>query len=406
MMRATLEEILMRTTGTRIAILAVAVVAAVLADPSIASAQRRGGTVYYQVTYEDGDVADLSKIPSTDRNIRRVVRILRLNRGDRGLRSLSTEETTFVSSGGRTYRDELTWNGKAWVLHEQVRQAQPTTTKATSSGDPNTADAAKTLKTLLAEQRALAAKRVKTYAQRLAKQTAARKAAEKALAEAKDENAQAVARGKVKSAKALETQLETLLALSRQTLKTLEDDDTKFGKPTGKVVTADKVPPLKKDGGGGVAEPISETHVMPHRVQVWRAPLTRTLKKNDGPTTYRVSMAHPEAGALGEFYYVAYADTDGDGQPDKLIARSPLARATEAGDWTSWSFASNQERIYVGNALPRARGSMYAERFEKQSQWVGMGDRPWVSDTFGAAPAARGWPFLSNLRIEVQVPWD
>ena len=47
MMRTTLEEILMRTTGTRIAILAVAVVAAVLADPSIASAQRRGGTVYY-----------------------------------------------------------------------------------------------------------------------------------------------------------------------------------------------------------------------------------------------------------------------------------------------------------------------------------------------------------------------
>ncbi len=396
----------MRTTGTRIAILAVAVVATALADPSIASAQRRGGTVYYQVTYEDGDVADLSKIPTTDRNIRRVVRILRLNRGDRGLRSLSTEETTFVSSGGRTFRDELTWNGKAWVLHEQVRKAQPTTPKATSSDDPNTADAAKTLKTLLGEQRTLAAKRVKTYAHRLAKQRAVRKAAEKALAEAKDENAQAAARQKVKSAKALETQLEKLLTLSRQTLKTLEDDDTKFGKPTGKVVTAEKVPPLKKTGGGGVAEPISETHIMPHRVQVWRAPLRRTLKKNDGPMTYRVSMAHPEAGALGEFYYVAYADTDGDGQPDKLIARSPLARATEAGDWTNWSFASNQERIYVGNALPRARASMYAERVEKQSQWVGMGERPWVSDTFGAAPGVRGGPFLSNLRIEVQVPWD
>ncbi len=398
----------MRTTRVRIAILAVAAIAAVLADPPNASAQRRGGTVYYQVTYEDGDVADLSKIPTTDTNIRRVVRILRLNRGDRGLRSLSTEDTTFVSSGGRTYRDELTWNGKAWVLHEQVREAQPTrpAPKATPSDDPNTADAAKTLEKLLAEQRSLAAKRVETYAHRLTKQTAVRKAAEKTLAEAKDEDAQVDARRKVQSAKAMETQLEKLLSLSRQTLKTLKDDDTKFGEPTGKVVAAEDVPPLKETSGGGVAKPISQTHVMPHRVQVWRAPLRRTLKKRDGPATYRVSMAHPEAGALGEFYYVAYADTDGDGQPDKLIARSPLARSAEAGNWTSWSFRSDQERIYVGNALPRARASMYAERLQKQSQWVGMGARPWVSDTFGAAPGVRGWPFLSNLRIEVQVPWE
>jgi hypothetical protein len=402
----TLKETPMRKRRAQAVSFTAVLAVTVLAGTSPVSAQRRGGTVYYQVTHKDGDVTDLAKVPTTDKNIRRVVRITRINEGDRGLRALSTEDTTYVSSGGRTYRDELTWNGKAWVLHEEVRKAQPKVVAPQRDGaDANTAS--KTLEELLAEQRKRTAARVKTYARRLKKQVAKRKAVEKAVEDADDDDAKAAARRRLKTARAVEKQLETLLSLSRQTLKTITGKETRFGDPTGKVTIVEDPPPLKGKTGAGVAKPVSKTHVMPHRVQVWRAPLKRILRKDkEGRRTYRVSMAHPEAGALGEFYYVAYADTDNDGQPDRLIARSPLARATEAGEWTSWSFRTDHERVYVGNALPHARASMYAERIKRKGQWVGLGDRPWVSDTFGAAPAVRGWPFLSNLRIEVQVPWD
>ncbi|MCX6348058.1 MAG: hypothetical protein NTV79_00940, partial [Candidatus Aureabacteria bacterium] len=68
--------------------------------------------------------------------------------------------------------------------------------------------------------------------------------------------------------------------------------------------------------------------------------------------TMRVEAAHALAGEKGGFWIVAYTDDDNDLIPDREIAKSDYLRATNSGEWSSYTFTTRAERVYVGIAWP------------------------------------------------------
>ena len=115
-------------------------------------------------------------------------------------------------------------------------------------------------------------------------------------------------------------------------------------------------------------------------------------------------MAHPEAGRFGAFHYVAYADTDGDGAPDRLIGNSPLAVAALPGAWTGWNFQTAAESVFVGNTWPHPRTAVYyCPSADAPAGWKGVGGDVYVSSVFGGVPswASPYGPYLSNLQVWV-----
>jgi len=71
----------------------------------------------------------------------------------------------------------------------------------------------------------------------------------------------------------------------------------------------------------------------------------------------KVEIAHGAAGEEGGFQIVAYADTDGDSQPDREIARSDFLIGGETGDWSSFEFRTGEEKIFVGNIWPEGKNT-------------------------------------------------
>jgi len=66
----------------------------------------------------------------------------------------------------------------------------------------------------------------------------------------------------------------------------------------------------------------------------------------------KVEIAHAVPGEDGGFHIVAYGDRNGDGNPDKEIARSPFVVGEEAGKFSSFEFDTSDEVIFVGCAWP------------------------------------------------------
>lgn len=69
--------------------------------------------------------------------------------------------------------------------------------------------------------------------------------------------------------------------------------------------------------------------------------------------TIKIEAAHAADGAAGGFWLVAFADTTGDGHPDRSIARSDYLTVETAGEWSSLEFeAPKGKRIFVGLHWP------------------------------------------------------
>ena len=81
-----------------------------------------------------------------------------------------------------------------------------------------------------------------------------------------------------------------------------------------------------------------------HNVQTWK--IKPEKKRSDDIV---LKIAHAAPGMKGTFRMVAYADTDNDGAPDKLIARTPFLEVKEAGSWSTWTFHAEEEIVFVGN---------------------------------------------------------
>ena len=356
---------------------------------------QRGRVVYYQVTYADGTTRDLSAVPTTRQNIRRVVRVLREEDGQKGAEILSTgpQVLTYVNRG-QTYRSDLRWSGSAWVAPEDTRRpappkpapAAPMTTPAARPAAP--AETQTDVRHAQVELVALSQTLLATHQ----KLTALERSLKAPAGDAPNRPAPAE-----QVAAARQAVREALLAVieTARKLSPAPSADAKAPPASGNVSDATSRP---AGAAAGIARPIDDVAVLPYRRQVWKLPPATSER------TCTVSIAHPEAGAFGEFYYVAYADTTGDGRPDKLIARSPAARARRAGQWTQWAFTTAERDVFVGKAWSRPNASHYhSTAITVRDHWRGLSQQAYVAANLWGH---RGWhrlgaPCLANVRVWV-----
>ncbi|MGC9453618.1 MAG: hypothetical protein ACP5HU_02030 [Phycisphaerae bacterium] len=341
--------------------------------------------VYYQVTRQDGTIEDVSRIPQSDEGIRRVLRISRYEGPDRGYELLSTDRPLTVIDRGRTERHELIWQDGAWVAPADVEQRrreqlrQKMSNRPRQEVDPAEAERLELQLRILREH-------MEDLDQRLTE-------AEDRLLEVRGAEGEQAAREQLRELLVERVRLEEIIARLECRLAAARGELTEFPEPLG------QVQPYRPDEQGtpdmGVAEPLDETAVVPHGVQAWKLP------EGQGRRRIRIAAAHPEAGAFGALVYIVYADTDGDGKPDSLLARSPVARADRPGRWSSWSFETEHPRVFAGCAPMGKDNTMYFRPMgSRRDNWVGADD-VYVSDCIEVMPCRRGRSFLSNVRIHV-----
>ena len=368
-----------------------AVAAGPWAAPSAALAGGKGGIVYYQVSYKDGGIRDLSDPPKTDKGIDRVVRISRFESGTTGYEILSTgpRPLTLVATG-RTIRTQLVWNGKAWVAPD--RPAKSRKTKAAAPPRKSSQDAVaqeiKRLQQILNNLRG----RLKDCDHIVAQgRRDLKKTKDAKQAAAIDKRIALGERDRelcLEAVKLYETQLAALKTVIKE---------GHLAKPAGKIRVSPRCPLAD---GAGVRKLVAGKRVLPHRTQVWKLP------PGKGERTYEISISHPEAGRLGAFHYVAYADTDGSGKPDKLLACSPLAVAQTPGGWSCWKFTTTHPVVFIGQTWARADTTVSCRRTDDVSaNWKGLSREIYVSGFFGGMPTTRQfWPYLSNVRVRIPLP--
>lgn len=347
----------------------------------------RADETYYQVTYSDGRVADQSTAPDTQQGIRGVLKITRTESPSGGYKVLSTDYAPLtVVGGGRTVKRDLAWNGRAW--------AEP----AGAGGELETPQGVEAvlqdeLKRSLGVLTALKA--------RIKEQDHVVGQAQRRVDSAKGSAAEQQAVTDLRDALALRDRLIQAADLYGRQVEALSDaaHRKEFLRTTGEVRQATSAPADEKELG--VTRPAQQSATVEHRTQVWKLP------EGKGARNYEVKMAHPQAGPAGAFFYVAYGDSDGDGAPDHLIARSPLAEARQDGGWTSWTFSTDEPMVFVGNAWPSAQTPVYLQRAdERANAYRGIENDVWISGALGGIPGWRcgDWPFFTNLRVTTYSP--
>ncbi|MDF1551156.1 MAG: hypothetical protein P1P88_25270, partial [Bacteroidales bacterium] len=130
------------------------------------------------------------------------------------------------------------------------------------------------------------------------------------------------------------------------------------------------------------------------QVQVWQV-LPQFSQKGH----YRLSIKHAMAGAKGSFYICAWADTNNDGKPDKEIGRSALMTANNAGDWSSWEFNSEYDKIFIGNTWSQNDEQVFYQTGGKLEGYIGLGNSVFYSRQFNGVPNSSTGPRYTNIRL-------
>ncbi len=127
-----------------------------------------------------------------------------------------------------------------------------------------------------------------------------------------------------------------------------------------------------------------------YNMQLWEVnPWKRTGDK------MLLEAAHAAPGEEGGFRLVAYADSDGDGKPDRLIGESEYLQAEKAGEWSSWKFETEEKNIFVGMTWPK--GSKTKVYYERALWPDGIFPEVMYYRTGPHAPKAN--PVLTNMRL-------
>jgi len=117
----------------------------------------------------------------------------------------------------------------------------------------------------------------------------------------------------------------------------------------------------------------------------------------------KVEMAHGAAGDEGGFNIIAYADTDGDGKPDKKVAESEFLTGEKSGAWSSFTFTTSQGRLFIGNSWPPGNDTVI---FRGNGVWP-REDYPFAGRFFylidGSKSRSAG-PAFTNLNIIFSSP--
>jgi len=130
-----------------------------------------------------------------------------------------------------------------------------------------------------------------------------------------------------------------------------------------------------------------------YHLWVWRV---KPGKKTGEKVT--VEIAHAAPGEEGGFYIIAFADRNGDGNPDREIARSEFLTSEEAGKYSSFSFNCPDRVIFVGCTWP---GSKNTRVYRGSGGWPGSD--PDFDDRFfhvvnGFETQSAG-PAYTNLKV-------
>ena len=356
-----------------------------LCGPAAAGVEQAAGVIYYQVTLDGGTVRDIAEPPKTRKGIRRVVRIARFDADFKGYQVLTTEGAAMRHvHTGRTVKHELTWNGTAWIAPQD--RPKPSAQPGGTTKMPAIQQEVRKTEAVLSALN----ERLKQHDHAVAQ-------AERKLTSVKGAEAEAAAAQDLKKARQDREKLLATIKQYKRTLDALKDaaGGKNTARPTGKVEHLRR-PPAKADLGPAGAN--ARKAILPHRV------LVRKLPPGKGKRTYVVCMRHCEAGRFGALYYIAYADTNGDGTPDKLIARSDLAAAEAPGQWTQWTFTTSEPSVFAGCAYLEATAGAYRRRAPAATKDQPRGGTEvYVGSFFGTVPKHRktSWPYLSNIRIHV-----
>jgi len=374
----------------------------ICASPSaLAQSDVRLGTVYYQVLYAGRQLRDLSRIPETDKGIRSVLRIATIGTATphvRRRKTLSTKRPmTRQNPLDRTYRTQLTWSGRAWIGSAAKRTrklAEVMSTTDLRRGAPRELSPGRA-HPLLGSLRELQNQRAFWQLAAIDIEAKMFEHAGTPTAGKKRWDLTAVGAIQRKIDRSIGQHRKALAKLAREgklggKFRLPDDRQTKPLEPTGKVVAAE--PGGKWAAAAGIAKPIDELHILPHRLQVWAAPA------QSGRRTYHVTMAHAEAGTFGAFYYIAYADLTGDGLPDTPIARSTLAQSEKPGEWTSWSFTTDAKRVFIGHAWTSAEAAVYCRR-TSGAEWRKLSREVYVAPVLGTLPRHPAGSYVSNCRV-------
>ena len=358
--------------------LAAAAAAAVLCLPAAGQVPQPGESVsvYYHVVGQDGLVRLAHDAPATNKGIAHVIRFARYDASGPSCTVIRTGRQPFVLlNPPRIEQVRLQWNGSTWAVPTSQPAHDPAAARRREAGRlaeqlaSTEADLAK-LEPQIAEAYDLLAK-----ARGTAGEPAARKLLEKLVEQRQ--------------------QLRSAAESLKQAVDRLTAPPEQLGRPVGKVGRFDACP---LDRAWGIVESVREHQALSHRAQVWKLPPCR------GPRRYEVAIAHPEPGRCSAFYYVAYADTDGDGLPDKLVARSDLAQADKPGQWTCWAFDTEAEAVFVGNAWGRPGVSHFCGQADHaEENWLVLSPDVYLARTFGGLPREkrRYLPFLANVRVRL-----
>ena len=368
----------------------VLVVAAILTACAAGGAQEAESVVYYQVVTDDNRIRDTAEVPRTREGVRSVLRISRIEGAYPGhiIHTVNAAGFGLVQTG-RTARTQLRWDGQAWVAPAGAA-AEANAAATRPAGNAGEQDQARQQAAKLLVGEIQAAKDALAVAEK------AVLAAAEMLTAAKGTDNQAPAMLLLEQAqKARGRALRELVQLEGM-LAEVDAPATAPARESGQALPGEIDP--DDEGMLGVARPVQTRRVLPYRSHVWLLPRDR------GRREYSVSMAHPEAGYYGAFHYVAYADTTGDGQPDTLIARSPLAVAQHPGQWTQWHFTTDRPGdVFVGSAWPYVQAAPYydgGDPAEAAGNWNGLGTVVYVSGSPHGGPFRR-WdrPYTTNLRV-------
>ncbi len=115
-------------------------------------------------------------------------------------------------------------------------------------------------------------------------------------------------------------------------------------------------------------------------------------------TSVRVEAAHAAEGTPGGFSIVAYADTTGDGWPDRKVAESEFLTANRVGQWSNFSFTAGEEPLFIGYSWEGRRDTVV---FRDNGEWPEK-DTPLESRFYYliSGPESRSaGPAYTNLRV-------
>jgi len=140
---------------------------------------------------------------------------------------------------------------------------------------------------------------------------------------------------------------------------------------------------------------VTEIHEVGHSCQVWQI-----LPDYAVGTRYSISVQHAAAGPAGGFFLIAFADTTGDGRPDKLIGMSPPCIAFRQGQWSTWEFQTPHKTIFVGNCWKKTPRGYYHSGSHPQG-YTGLSGRMYVGRSPSEIPTQAVMNRYVNIRVDI-----